>query len=59
MELVYIKNDVRRDEAGKIICKYNSECRCERLACGKCGWNPKVADQRIDNFMRKGKAVLA
>jgi hypothetical protein len=36
---------------GKYICPYNSECRCTELNCEKCGWNPKVAEERKKEFM--------
>lgn len=45
MELQYIKNNIRR-EHGEIVCPYNEECRCDRLECFKCGWNPKVDAER-------------
>ena len=45
MEMVYIKNDFKR-EHGKYVCPFNPECRCERLECYKCGWNPKVEEAR-------------
>ena len=47
MELVYIKNNVKR-ERGKIVCPYNEECRCTRMYCGKCGWYPTVAKARME-----------
>ena len=45
MKLEYIKNDFRR-EHGLYVCPFNQECRCERLECYKCGWNPKVEEER-------------
>lgn len=53
MELVYIKNDIVRDESGKIICHHNPECRCDQKACYRCGWNPKVAKARSEKILRK------
>lgn len=44
MELQYIKNTKR--EHGKFVCPYNQECRCLKLECYKCGWNPRVAENR-------------
>lgn len=30
-----------------VICKYNSAVRCaEGSSCEKCGWNPKVSEER-------------
>lgn len=31
-------------------CKYNEECRCLIKRCGKCGWNPSVAEQRLEKL---------
>lgn len=50
MKLEYIKNEIKR-ENGKIICRYNPECRCEKLECGRCGWNPAVAQARQKAFI--------
>ena len=58
MELVYIKNDVRR-ENGKIVCKYNEEVRCDRMNCGKCGWYPTVAKKRLEQYIRERKEAMA
>lgn len=38
---------MERDVDGKYICPYNKECRCDVPMCGKCGWNPKVAERRL------------
>jgi hypothetical protein len=53
MELSYLKNDVVRDEMGKIICHHNQECRCTHLECHKCGWNPKVAEKRTKKIRKE------
>lgn len=53
MELQYIKNDIKR-EKGKIVCRYNSECRCQKLRCGSCGWNPTVAARRAEQRKKNG-----
>lgn len=58
MELVYIKNDVKRHN-GKIVCPHNEECRCERMNCGKCGWNPAAAHARMENILHRQKGVIA
>lgn len=52
MELQYMKNNIKR-ERGKFVCPHNSECRCEKLKCGECGWNPKVAKARKEAFFRE------
>ena len=40
-------------ERGSYVCPYNGECRCIRLECKSCGWNPEVAKARMDKFMTK------
>lgn len=57
MELVYIKNDIERDERGKIICHHNPECRCDRKECGRCGWNPTVAQARSEKLLHKLEGI--
>lgn len=52
MELVYIKNDIKR-ERGKIVCPHNEECRCTRMSCGTCGWHPNVAKARLEKLLRE------
>lgn len=32
-------------------CPYNEECKCIVKKCGKCGWNPSVAEQRLAKLM--------
>ena len=48
MELVYIKNDrPKRKNYYKVFdCPYNEGCRCEKMDCKRCGWNPKVDEAR-------------
>lgn len=36
-------------------CPYNDTLRCEVKNCKRCGWNPVVAQQRIDKILRKGR----
>lgn len=33
-------------------CKYNSQLICEPAdrRCAKCGWNPKVMNERLEKF---------
>ena len=35
-------------------CKYNKSVGCEAQKCEKCGWNPKVARERVDLFVKGG-----
>ena len=57
MELVYIKNDIERDERGKIVCPHNPECRCDRKVCHRCGWNPTVAQARSEKLLHKLEGI--
>jgi hypothetical protein len=41
---------MKRDPDGKIVCPYNKECRCDKMECYKCGWNPRVADLRMKHY---------
>lgn len=45
MELEYVKITAHRVN-GYYTCPYNPECRCQRMECYKCGWNPKVDAER-------------
>lgn len=35
-------------------CPYNDACRCTVKNCKRCGWNPVVAERRLEK-LRKGK----
>lgn len=48
-----MEHEWRKDEEGKFICQYNEACHCDLPACGCCGWNPKVARQRLAQFIKK------
>lgn len=58
MELQYMKNDIKRVH-GKIVCPHNPECRCDRLECGHCGWNPRVAQSRSEQILQKMTEAMA
>lgn len=32
-------------------CKYNEGVQCSERKCGNCGWNPKVAKKRSEEFL--------
>ena len=34
------------------ICPYNYEVDCEASKCDRCGWNPKVAQKRVQEVMK-------
>lgn len=55
MELVYIKNDPDRKKVRYKIydCPHNDGCRCTKMECWQCGWNPSVADRRMERILRK------
>lgn len=40
-----------------IQCPNNEGVVCDRPYCYKCGWNPVVAQRRMDNFRRRKCAV--
>lgn len=45
-----------KKEHGKYVCPYNGECRCDRMRCASCGWNPTVAKQRFEAFLKEMEA---
>ncbi len=45
----------QHDYDGRIICPYNSECRCTSTNCAPCGWNPKVYNRRVKELAKKFK----
>ena len=54
MDLVYIKNDAKRDNGYRAYdCPYNEGCRCAKKECWKCGWNPTVAKERAEAEKRR------
>lgn len=38
-----------------MVCPHNEGCSCTEAQrqCWKCGWNPKVAQKRIEKSMKK------
>lgn len=50
MVLKYIRNtgSHKKGEYKVYDCKYNEGCRCHKMECWKCGWNPKVAQARSE-----------
>jgi hypothetical protein len=40
-------------ENGQYICPYNDQCRCDQMKCSRCGWNPVVAQQRLQAILRE------
>ena len=54
MDLVYIKNDPKKKKYYKVHdCLYNEGCRCGKMNCKRCGWNPKVAKARTEAYERR------
>ena len=55
MELQYIKNDpdYAKRKHGMIQCVHNEGCRCRKMECSRCGWNPRVAAQRSAAYEAK------
>ena len=52
MELEYKQTRFRKENR-VYVCPYNEECRCVRIECYKCGWNPKVAERRREALAEK------
>ena len=52
MELVYYKPK-RYKKPTFYDCPHNEGCRCKVKDCYHCGWNPKVAEYRMDRIMKK------
>lgn len=53
MKLQYIKNDPdwkdrKRTAQKRKPCPYNDGVWCNSKACYRCGWNPKVAQTRME-----------
>jgi hypothetical protein len=60
MELQYIKNDPDWKKSRKNQpCPYNEGCHCHKRECWKCGWNPKVAQARLEKIEQARKEALA
>lgn len=53
-----IKDEVKI-EHGLFVCPHNSECRCEWMNCGSCGWNPEVSKARIEKIIMKWMEATA
>ena len=50
MKLEYVKcAQYERD----MRCPHNDACRCAVKNCHKCGWNPKVAEARMQKTMQE------
>lgn len=47
-------NNERKEE-----CKYMKEAECypSERNCSKCGWNPEVAQRRLENIMAQHNTV--
>ncbi len=35
------------------LCRFNEGVTCNGGDCSSCGWNPEIADQRMDMAMRR------
>lgn len=42
----------------KNVCPYNPGSYCDAPACYKCGWNPEVAECRLENDLKEEKDEL-
>ena len=44
----------KKKEKGIPLCRHNQWVVCEhQCSCGNCGWNPKVAQRRMDKLVGK------
>lgn len=43
----------------ELICPYNVAVICKSHGCDTCGWNPKVAQERLDKIVAKMKEARA
>ena len=39
----------------ELSCSYNEQLICSMHTCSKCGWNPEVAQARLDAILAKMK----
>ena len=37
------------------VCPHNLEVDCRNPECDRCGWNPEVAEARLEKIMRNEK----
>ena len=62
MELQYIKNDPDWKEKKKAqkntACPYNEALICAKKECWRCGFNPKVAQARLEAYERKRRGEV-
>ena len=40
----------REDELAYFWCPFNDALDCERCKCSRCGWNPEVAEIRLQRL---------
>lgn len=50
MELQYVKTATYQKKP--FVCPYNDACRCMEKTCRSCGWNPKVAQKRLEKIWK-------
>lgn len=53
MELEYIK--VEKQDKGPYQCPHNEACVCQKKDCYHCGWNPTVAQRRLEKILGKAE----
>lgn len=41
------------------VCPNNSRVDCSKRACDSCGWNPKVAEERLEKIMRGEQSMAS
>lgn len=54
--------DIKFEKATKYnkkptVCPYNDACQCMVKKCNRCGWNPTVAQMRMDKALNRQSEV--
>lgn len=44
-----------KEERRLYSCQFNEGCACEKRQCGRCGWNPAVAEMRTRVILARMK----
>ena len=47
----YQRHNPRKVLADACLCYFNREVLCSYRECERCGWNPVVAQRRLDEFL--------
>ena len=53
MELEYYKVDPNYKKEQSFICPHNAWVMCSAKYCYRCGWNPPVAERRLEKIRKE------